>query len=427
MLARQVQGPHDGVALLGPLQQALSGAGPVLAPQHQAATAPAGLEPRADPDEDPTAVVLATSGSTGRPRWVALTASALLASAAATHDRLGGSGRWLLALPVHHIAGLQVLTRAIVARAPVRAVDSSNGFSAKVFAEAAADLHDFGPGRRYTALVPTQLTRLLDAGAETRSLLAGFDAVLIGGAALPDAVRRRARQAGVTVVESYGSTETSGGVVYDGRPLGGVRIDLDVAPGSSPSGSPAAGRITVAGPSLALGYLHADGRLDEAATAECFVTGEAGRGFRTSDLGAWTVSAGDLADGDLPDGELVDGAGPRLQVLGRIDDAITSGGLTVAPVVVENALAALPGIETAAVTGVPDPQWGQRVVAAVVLRPGAEPPTLQSVRAALAGTLETAALPAALVVAGELPLLGPGKLDRAGVRRLIERSLGGGS
>ncbi len=174
-------------------------------------------------------------------------ASALLASASATHDRLGGPGRWLLALPAQHVAGVQVLVRSLVSRTEPGVLDLAGGFTPAGFAAAASAL---GGVRRYTALVPTQLVRLLDAadqgdGDGVREL-ARFDAVLVGGAGTPPAVLERAAAAGVRVVTTYGASETSGGCVYDGVPLDGVRVRLGDGPDPS--------RVLLGGPTLARGY-----------------------------------------------------------------------------------------------------------------------------------------------------------------------------
>ena len=169
-------------------------------------------------------VLVATSGSTGRPRLVVLPPAALRASAEATAARLGGPGRWLLALPADHVAGVQVVVRALLAGAAPVVQDLRDGFRPDGFAAATARL---GPGRRYTSLVPTQLLRLLDAGGAALDALLGYDAVLVGGAALDAGLRARAEAAGVRVVATYGMTETAGGCVYDGVPLDGVRIRLD--------------------------------------------------------------------------------------------------------------------------------------------------------------------------------------------------------
>ena len=202
--------------LLPRLAAALAGDGPALLPHRDGDQPAPSLRPGQplavdeDDDADPTTAVLATSGSTGLPKGVVLPASALLASVSAGHDRLGGPGRWLLALPVWHVAGLQVLLRSLAGRTEPAVLDQTGGFDPDRFAAVAAALD--GP-RRYTALVPTQLVRLLDGGPAAVAALASFDAVLIGGQATPPRLRERATAAGVRVACTYGMSETCGGCV----------------------------------------------------------------------------------------------------------------------------------------------------------------------------------------------------------------------
>ncbi len=377
------------LAVLPALRAALSGAGPALLPLPPGATAPpallpgAALAPGEDDPDDPTVAVLSTSGSTGEPKGALLQASALLASVSATHDRLGGPGRWLLALPAHHIAGLQVLLRCLVTGTTPVPLQLGAGFEPEAFALAATRVR--GP-RRYTALVPTQLTRLLVAGGAGLEALVGFDAVLVGGAATPLPLRRRAEAAGVRVVTSYGMSETCGGCVYDGVPLDGVEADVD---------GEDAGRISLGGPVVARGYRArpSDGSFTTDAAAR--------RWFRTDDVGH------------------LDGG--RLVVGGRLDDVVVTGGLKVAPAVVEAALLRMPGVAEAVVVGADDPDWGQRVVAAIVPADGVAAPTLEDVRAAVRSDVAPHAAPRQLLVLDRLPLRGPGKPDRAELARRAAR------
>ena len=185
------------------------------------------------------AVVIGTSGSTGAPKLALLSARALATSIGATHRHLGGPGQWLLAIPPHHIAGLQVLLRGLVAG--TRTVLGPTRFDPTGFA-AATRLLDPGE-RHYTSLVPTQVARLLDHPDGPEALRA-FDAVLVGGAALPEHLRARADREGVVLVATYGMSETGGGCVYDGQPLEHTSIRLDDE-----------GRIHLGGDTLAHGYL----------------------------------------------------------------------------------------------------------------------------------------------------------------------------
>jgi O-succinylbenzoic acid--CoA ligase len=271
-------------------------------------------------------------------------------------------------------------------------LDLSGGFTPAGFAAAARALRG---ARRYTALVPTQLVRLIEDGGEGLRELARFDAVLVGGAGTAPSVLNQAAIAGVRVVTTYGASETCGGCVYDGVPLDGVCVRIEpagrAADGGVGNGGDGVGRIVLGGPTLARGYRGGD-------PEGAFATDEEGRRWwRTADAGRRR--------------------GGRLEVLGRLDEAVLSGGVTVMPAAVEAALLALPGVAEAVVTGVDDPQWGQRVVAAIVPPAGTAPPTLAAVRTRVAAVLGPYAAPRQLLVLDALPLLGVGKPDRAAVAR----------
>ncbi|HZG90585.1 MAG TPA: o-succinylbenzoate--CoA ligase [Pseudonocardia sp.] len=371
MLRVVVDRSPDSVSrLVDALRSALDGGPAVL---------PVGPTPVPDPGVEPpagTAVVIATSGSTGGAKLVVLSAAALRASAHGTAQRLGGAARWLLALPAEHVAGVQVIVRAVLAGRLPLVQDLTGGFRADDFAAATRAL---GPGPRCTSLVPTQLGRLLDAGGPALDALRSYHAVLIGGAALDGSLRDRALTAGIGVVTTYGMTETAGGCIYDGVALDGVRIGIDPD-----------GRVRLGGATLADGYL---GR--PADTAAAFADGW----FRTGDLGRWH-------DG-------------RLQVLGRADDVIITGGENVAPAAVERVLAAQPGVRAACVVGLPDAGWGQVVGAAIQLDPGVDAVDEDALRAAVRAELGRAAVPRVLAVLDDLPLRGIGKPDRPAVTALL--------
>ncbi|TCO65254.1 o-succinylbenzoate--CoA ligase [Actinocrispum wychmicini] len=367
----------DPAELWDRLPAALAGSGPALLPGGPADLA-GPLGPDEDSPDDPTAVVVATSGSTGEPKGVLLSAGALRASAEATHARLGGPGRWLLATPARYIGGIQVVVRSLLAGSPPVVQDLSTGFRAEDFL-AAADQLLASPGRHYTALVPTQLARLVDTPA--RSALAALDGIVLGGA--PMGAELRTAAAGLPVVTAYGMSETASGCVYDGVPLDGVSVRLaeDLLAGSSIS---TAGRVALSGPVLARGYRN---RPD--LTAAAFVDGW----FVTSDLGQW-----------------VDG---RLTILGRADDMINTGGVKVPASAVERLLER--HVPAACVVGLDDPEWGQ-IVAAVVVAADAD---LDALREQVRAELGAPAVPKVLRVVDALPLRGPGKIDKAAVRALL--------
>ena len=379
-------------------------------------------------------MVLRTSGSTtGAGKLVGVSMDALVASARATHKRLGGPGIWVLALPAYHAAGVQVLVRAAVAGTHVFNAYKEGGFDPQHLAQvidaacvAAADcdadssfdddavsscaggaggeaegaLAADDSGRAcpvYTSLVPTQLRRALD-DEQLRGALTRLDAVLIGGAAADAQLLEQAKAAGIRVVTTYGMSETCGGCVYDGQPLPGVSMDVDQATGA----------IWLSGPMLATGYLG-----DEERTRRCFVSrpqaGEpARRWFITSDRG-----------------HIVDG---RLQVLGRLDDVIISGGIKVEPGPIEALLALNPLVSECAVVGLPDLQWGQVVTAVVVpaSMPGLgrvdEGAILAQIRVYLEQKLSGAQCPKQVLLADALPYKGIGKVDRRALAQSLARA-----
>lgn len=425
-------------------------------------------------------MVLRTSGSTtGTGKLVGVSMDALVASARATHKRLGGAGIWVLALPAYHAAGVQVLVRAAVAGTRVFNAYKEGGFDPQHLAQvidaacaAAADcdagssfdddavsscaggaggeaegaLAADAAGRAcpvYTSLVPTQLRRALD-DEQLRGALARLDAVLIGGAAADAQLLEQAKAAGIKVVTTYGMSETCGGCVYDGQPLPGVSMDVDQATGA----------IWLSGPMLATGYLG-----DEERTRRCFVSRpQAGEGTRdagetasapesaeTGAAGAGTeagatrpgAGVGAGAGSDVGAGEparrwfitsdrghIVDG---RLQVLGRLDDVIISGGIKVEPGPIEALLALNPLVSECAVVGLPDLQWGQVVTAVVVpaSMPGLgrvdEGAILAQIRVYLEQKLSGAQCPKQVLLADALPYKGIGKVDRRALAQSLAR------
>lgn len=429
-------------------------------------------------------MVLRTSGSTtGTGKLVGVSMDALVASARATHKRLGGPGIWVLALPAYHAAGVQVLVRAAVAGTHVFNAYKEGGFDPQHVAQvidaacvAAADcdaassfdddavsscaggvggeaegaLAADDSGRAcpvYTSLVPTQLRRALD-DEQLRGALARLDAVLIGGAAADAQLLEQAKAAGIRVVTTYGMSETCGGCVYDGQPLPGVSMDVDQATGA----------IWLSGPMLATGYLG-----DEERTRRCFVSrpqagegtsdagntasaaesaeaGAAGAGTEAgatspgAEAGAGGPGAGSDAGAGEPArrwfitsdrGQIVDG---RLQVLGRLDDVIISGGIKVEPGPIEALLALNPLVSECAVVGLPDLQWGQVVTAVVVpaSMPGLgrvdEGAILAQIRVYLEQKLSGAQCPKQVLLADALPYKGIGKVDRRALAQSLARA-----
>ncbi|MFC6360488.1 AMP-binding protein [Luteococcus peritonei] len=328
--------------------------------------------------DDEMAVVCATSGTTGRPKAALLDTQALTRSARAVLQVLGGPGQSLLAVAPWHISGLSVCLRNLLHELPTIRL-GPGPFTGAGFAQGVRRLDPTAP-RHYSMVVPTQLRRLL-ACPEGRAAAADLDALIVGGAALSPALRGEAEQAGIRVVEGYGCSETTGGCVYDGLPLPGVAISLATQ-----------GRISLHGAPVALGYL------DRPELDHAFGHDARGRSFRTEDHGH------------------LDDQG-RLVVLGRLDEVINSGGLKVAPRIVEEAMAQLPWPAEVLVLGSPDPEWGEAVT---VLACGGGPrPTVAELREALRAELPAHALPRRLEWVEKLPTTPNGKPDRRAARSLL--------
>lgn len=371
---------EDVPALRAALERALEG-GPAL-----------GFGMLQDPPgevADGVAAVIATSGSSGVPKRVALSGEALRSSAEATAARVG-EGRWLLALPAGYVAGLQVLVRSILAGTEPATVDGR--FSPLSFAEATLTMMRSsargGVPELYTSLVPAQVATLLDAAedAAVRAALQAYRAILVGGQALPEPLRERSADLGVRLVRTYGSTETSGGCVYDGVPLDTVGVRV------------VEGELRIAGPMLAEGYLG-----DGALTARTFLRDEHGiRWYRTGDLGL------------IDDGVV--------RVHGRADNVIVSGGINISLDRVERVVRAVPGLHDAVVVGVADARWGE---ASVIVAPRgeelrrSEAEQLAHAREAVAVELGRHARPSRLILVDEIAALASGKPDRDAVRRLV--------
>jgi O-succinylbenzoic acid--CoA ligase len=317
-----------------------------------------GLHPLADalPVESGDAVVITTSGSTGTPRAAVITHDAVEAAAYATSTALGVAAdtHWLACLPLHHVGGCSVITRALHTGAGLDVIDRAD----PVRIEAAA-----AGGATHVSLVPTALARIDPAR---------WRVILLGGSAAP-------ADRPANVVATYGMTETFGGVVYDGLPLNGVGMRVAGEPGA-PWSIPAP--IELRTPSLMRCYR--DGT--QPASDDGW--------YRTGDLGT------------------IDPATGLLSVAGRADDLIITGGENIWPTPVEAALSTHPQVAQVAVAGRPDPEWGQRVVAWVVPVDPRDPPTLDALRVHAKTTLPAPAAPRELVLVDSLPRTPLGKIVR---------------
>ena len=368
----------DPRSLLGPLTKALFEGGPAVLPRPGGArishTAPLEVD-------DQIALVIETSGTTGAPKRVGLSAEAVLAGAEMTSRELGGGGSWLLALPAHYIAGVQVCVRAHLAGGEPLFLHPEP-FSSIAVASRADDVAKArAAGPVFTSLVPAQLQRLLDDSRDMPILLQvlqGFDAVLVGGQAVPSTLLEQAHEAGVSVRRTYGSSETAGGCVWDGRPLSGVTLREHE------------GRIAIAGAMLAEGYID-----NPVKTAEHFIEESGTRWYLTDDSGSLD-STGTLA------------------IAGRVDDTIISGGIKVSLAQIERVVHDTTTATDAVVVASPDDTWGQVPVLVSTTAVDRE-----AVRAELAKQLGVHARIDRVTVVDAMPMLASGKPDRRALTALV--------
>ena len=390
------------------------------------------------------ALVVGTSGSTGAPKQTALSVRAMRASARATERFFAdypssGSAKqrrvvsedpaqWLLALPAHYVAGAQVLARSVLAgTTPVVAASVTDGvsFTPEVFLNAAERL---SCARRFVSLVPTQVHKLLEAaetspalGSEIYDALGQFTGILLGGAPASASLLAAARELGLNVVTTYGSAETAGGCVYSGTALPGVRLrvvpeDGSLLDSSAAGGSPNIGRIWLGGEHLASGYMS-----DSARTAShFFVDADGCRWYRTDDYGSLTSTA--------PNAPENDGA-PMLNIVGRSDDVIITGGVKVSARAVAAVLESHPAVREAAVMGIPDAHWGSAVAAAITLRgasgeqsaPDASQATCDMLREFCTDKLGAAGAPKFLRIFADFPTASTGKPDLRAIYSMLYR------
>lgn len=395
------------------------------------------------------ALVVGTSGSTGAPKQTALSVRALRASARATERFFAdypSSGsvkqrravseapaQWLLALPAHYVAGAQVLARSVLAgTTPVVAASVTDGvsFTPEVFLNAAERL---SCARRFVSLVPTQVHKLLEAaeanpamGSEIYDALGQFTGILLGGAPASASLLAAARELGLNVVTTYGSAETAGGCVYSGVALPGVRLhvvpedagllDSSVAGDASAGGTPNIGRVWLGGEHLASGYMG-----DSARTAShFFVDADGYRWYRTDDYGSLTSSAPNAPE---------DEGAPMLNVVGRSDDVIITGGVKVSARAVAAVLESHPAVREAAVMGIPDARWGSAMAAAITLRgasgaqsaPDTSGVTCDILREFCTDKLGAAGAPKFLRILADFPTASTGKPDRRAIYSMLYR------
>jgi O-succinylbenzoic acid--CoA ligase len=312
-----------------------------------------------DTVDDDVAFLVQSSGSTGSPKLIQLSAAAAVASAEASAQRLGGAGQWLLALPLNYVAGLNVLVRSAVADIQPVMMNPSVSFTPEAFVASTSFMR---AKKKYTALVPTQLSRLAVASSQEESVLRAlksYDAILVGGQATAPALLSELVSLGVNVIETYGAAETFGGVVYDGIPLDGIEIDID-----------------------------SDSKIE--------ITGPAGR-YLSNDLG-----------------EFLDG---KLQVLGRADRVIISGGVKVSLDRVEAIAREIAGVVELVAAPIADDEWGQRVGVVYL----GSPEVADEIATHLADLLGPAAKPLRILRVDRVPKLSSGKYDFLAAAELFKK------
>lgn len=346
------------------------------------------LKPFREALEGTNGLVIETSGTLGAPKRVRLSPTALRASAQATLDALGGAGQWLVALSPTVIAGAQMLVRSLLAG--TTPVVLAGHFEAEAFVSAARRLT---ADRRYTSLVPVQLARILDycdEHPETCRVMQRFDTVLVGGQLLEHELRERARAAGFRVVRTYGGSETAGGCVYDGIPIGDTRVRIEN------------GEVLIAGSCLAEGYDD-----DPVLTRERFVEqadpdrqGRVVRWFHTRDAGVLEPdSSGQL----------------RLRITGRLDRVLNSGGVKVSLDALEAVIREHPGWQEALVLAVADATWGERPVVVIEQKvrsgvtTGVRAVTFEHLQEIVEARMGRVAVPERFVEVERIPLLASGK------------------
>lgn len=324
------------------------------------------FEPTPEFVDDNIGCIVESSGSTGTPKRISIPLEALKHAATAGQERLGPAGQWLLALPINFIAGQQVLLRSVLADTQPVIMNTALPFTTEAFFRSANLMTQTN---KYTSLVPAQLAKLVAACEKDQALLEvlrGFRAILVGGQATALELQQRALNLGLKVVISYGMTETSGGCVYDGVPLEGVR--LKIAPD---------GRLLIQGKTLA------------------------------QDQDDW-IFTNDLA-------ELSDSG--KLVILGRADRVLISGGLKVSLDRVEYLGSELAGVEEIAAISLSDETWGERVGICYV----GSPEVADDIANQLAELLGPAGRPIRVIRVDKLPKLATSKTDNLSVARLFQQ------
>jgi O-succinylbenzoic acid--CoA ligase len=352
---------------------------------------PTTFEPPEWEPTDPLAM-LYTSGTTGEPKLVVLTVTNMLANAAASAARLGvlPDDRWCSPLALHHMGGLAPIYRSVIyGTCLITAPTDTDPLLSTLSQYEATGV----------SLVPVMLDRLLSSGMLPDSLRC----VLLGGAPASDELIERC-EGRVPVCPTYGMTETTSQIATArpaeaidnvgtvGRPLFSTTVTiLDENDHPLPAGE--RGEIVVSGPTVTPGYYH-----DPDSTADAFCP----HGFRTGDLGYFDD-------------------GGRLWVEGRASDRIVTGGETVDPNEVVGVLREHHAVFDAAVVGLMDDEWGQRVGALIEPADNDREPDAETIESYCRTHLATYKVPR-VIAQGTIPRTESGTVDRETVRAYLEEA-----
>jgi fatty-acyl-CoA synthase len=365
-------------------------------------------QPLADPyggDPESIAVLLYTSGTTGEPKAAVLRHRNLASYILSTVEFAGAAPdeAALVSVPPYHIAGLSAVLSSTYAGRRIVYAETFEPASWVSLVRSERVTH--------AMVVPTMLNRILDVvDVVDHGGLPSLRIVSYGGGPMPAEVIGRAMEllTGVDFVNAYGLTETSSTIALlgpedhreafasgdsavrarlgsVGRPLPTVTVTIR-GPGGEPLPTGQRGEIWVQGEQVSGEYLGAG-------------AGAADGWFHTRDAGH------------------LDQAG-FLYVHGRLDDVIVRGGENLSPGEIEAVLVEHPAVLAAAVVGVPDTEWGEKVVAAVILADGAHA-SEDELRNFVRARLRSTKTPERIQVRAELPFNETGKL----LRRVLREEL----
>jgi O-succinylbenzoic acid--CoA ligase len=323
-----------------------------------------------------TAIALCTSGSTGNPKAVEISRDSLIANHEIIKSKLNGTAHWVLAINPAFVGGLTVLSRGILDGGWTYALTETGKFNVDTFSQAALIAAQANPTIR-TSLVWAQVIQLVNS--EKLETLKMFNAILVGGSKVDTQQFEEIKALGINLISTYGMTESTGGVVWDGYPLAGVELRI------LESDENGTGTISIKSPTNASGYRN------------------------LSELDRETFQAGWVNSQDL--GQINSGL---LTVIGRVDEVVISGGINVSTAAIEAVIAKCSGVEAVAVIPISDPKWGT-IIAAILVGDFNK----IEVESSVVKELGAAAKPRVLLAAKDLPILPNGKIDLVKLTEMI--------